>query len=53
MLLPRSADLTFVPPDDVEGARQAPLAQAIVLGKLDLWLQPKLRFPVRVMDVYM
>jgi len=53
MLLPRSADLTFMPPDKVEGARQAPGAHAIVSGQLDLRFQPELRLSIRMMDVDM
>src|SRR5207245_10531439 len=51
MPLPRSTDLTFVPPDKVESARQVSWAHAVVSGHLDLRFEPELRFPVCVMDV--
>jgi len=42
-----------MPPDKVEGARQAPGAHAIVSGQLDLRFQPELRLSIRMMDVDM
>jgi hypothetical protein len=40
-----------MPPNKVEGARQAPGAHAIVPGQFDRRLQPELRFSVRVMNM--
>jgi hypothetical protein len=51
VLLPRSADLTFVPPDKVEGVRQVSRAHPVILRQLDLRLQPELRLSIRVMDM--
>ena len=42
-----------MPPDKVEGARQAPCAHPVVSGQLDLRFQPELRLSIRMVDVDM
>jgi hypothetical protein len=52
MFFPGSADLMFVPPDQVESRTQSSSTEAVVLRYLNLWFKPELGFPLNMVHMH-